>query len=55
MIINSKALILAGICGVLGSSLGMAQTVPDHPRATKPTMPTSRSAKASMRPSTTVI
>jgi len=32
MIIKSKALILAGICGVLGSSMGMAQTVPDHPR-----------------------
>src|ERR1700731_5387960 len=32
MIIKSKALTLAGICGVLGSSMGMAQTVPDHPR-----------------------
>ncbi len=32
MIVKSTALILAGICGMLGSSLGMAQTVPDHPR-----------------------
>jgi hypothetical protein len=32
MIIKSKALILAGFCGVLGSSLTLAQTVPDHPR-----------------------
>jgi hypothetical protein len=32
MIIKSTAFILAGICGVLGSSLSMAQTVPDHPR-----------------------
>ena len=32
MIVKSTALILAGICGVLGSSMGMAQTVPDHPR-----------------------
>jgi hypothetical protein len=30
---KSKALILAGMCCmVLGSSLAMAQTVPDHPR-----------------------
>lgn len=33
MIFKSKALILASMCcTVLGSSLGMAQTVPDHPR-----------------------
>jgi hypothetical protein len=32
MIVKPTALILAGICGILGSSLGMAQTVPDHPR-----------------------
>jgi hypothetical protein len=32
MIIKSKALVLASLCTVLGSSLGMAQTVPDHPR-----------------------
>jgi hypothetical protein len=33
MIIKSKALMLAGICcTVLGTSLGVAQTVPDHPR-----------------------
>ena len=32
MIVKSTALILAGICGVSGSSLSMAQTVPDHPR-----------------------
>src|ERR1700704_6350642 len=33
MMINSKALILAGLCSAaLGSSMAMAQTVPDHPR-----------------------
>ena len=32
MIIESKALILAGLCCVLGSSLAIAQNVPDHPR-----------------------
>jgi len=33
MIIKSKALFLAGLCSAtLGSSLSMAQTVPDHPR-----------------------
>ncbi len=33
MNINSKALLLAGLCGLgLGSSAAMAQTVPDHPR-----------------------
>jgi hypothetical protein len=33
MIIKSKALVLATLsCAVFGSSLGMAQTVPDHPR-----------------------
>jgi hypothetical protein len=33
MMIKSKALILASLCsGVLGSSMAMAQTVPDHPR-----------------------
>jgi hypothetical protein len=33
MIIKSKALILASLCcTALGSSLGVAQTVPDHPR-----------------------
>jgi hypothetical protein len=31
MIVKTTALI-AGICCVLGSSLAMAQTVPDHPR-----------------------
>ena len=33
MIIKSKALIFATLCcTALGSSLGVAQTVPDHPR-----------------------
>src|SRR5271163_3475886 len=33
MIVKSKALVLATLsCTVLGSSLSMAQTVPDHPR-----------------------
>jgi len=33
MIVKSKALVLATLsCAVLGSSLSMAQTVPDHPR-----------------------
>jgi len=32
MINKFTALILAGICGVLGSTSSMAQTVPDHPR-----------------------
>ena len=33
MLINSKVLLLAGLCSAtLGSSLTMAQTVPDHPR-----------------------
>ena len=33
MIIKSKVLILAGLCSVaLGSSMAMAQNVPDHPR-----------------------
>jgi hypothetical protein len=33
MIIKSKAIILASMCcTVLGTSLGVAQTVPDHPR-----------------------
>jgi hypothetical protein len=33
MKINSKMLILTGLCcTALGSSLSMAQTVPDHPR-----------------------
>ena len=33
MIVKSKSLVLASLyCAVLGSSLAMAQTVPDHPR-----------------------
>lgn len=33
MIIKSKSLILIGLCSTaLGASVGMAQTVPDHPR-----------------------
>jgi len=32
MINKFTSLILAGICGVLGSTSSMAQTVPDHPR-----------------------
>jgi hypothetical protein len=33
MIVKSKALFLAGLCSAtLGSSLSMAQAVPDHPR-----------------------
>lgn len=33
MILKSNALILAGLCcAAFGSSLAMAQTVPDHPR-----------------------
>ena len=33
MMINSKVLIFASLCcAVLGSSMAMAQTVPDHPR-----------------------
>jgi len=33
MKIKSKALILAGLCSAaLGTSMAMAQTVPDHPR-----------------------
>ena len=33
MVIKSKALILASLCcTALGTSLGVAQTVPDHPR-----------------------